>query len=76
MIKSVLEHNGNEHFRKSPRTSYQRVLEHNGVSDDDKERLCIEHEKLNPLVLKKERDTLKQKLGREITHIKRSIVIR
>jgi hypothetical protein len=53
-------------FEKVAKTPYQRVLEHDGVSDVDKGKLRKEHGKLNPLQLKRELDILKEKLGREL----------
>lgn len=41
-------------YEKIAKTPYQRILEHPAVSKEDKEKLKREHEKLNPLVLKKE----------------------
>lgn len=58
-------------FEKSSKTPYQRVLEHKKVSRDDKDRLRAEHDKLNPLELKRELDTLKRKLGRELKVLKK-----
>jgi hypothetical protein len=41
-------------YEKIPKTPYQRIMEHNFVSEEIKEKLKQEHSKLNPLVLKKE----------------------
>lgn len=41
-------------YEKIPKTPYQRIMEHSGVSEENKKRLMLEHEKLNPLILKKE----------------------
>ena len=41
-------------YEKIPKTPYQRILEHNSVSREIKEKLKQEHEKLNPLFLKNE----------------------
>ena len=41
-------------YEKIPKTPYQRILEHNSVSEKNKKKLQDEHEKLNPLILKKE----------------------
>jgi hypothetical protein len=41
-------------YEKTPKTPYQRTLEHSAVSDEDKEKLRSVHTTLNPLVLKKE----------------------
>ncbi len=45
-------------FEKVALTPYQRMLERNDVSDDIKKKLREEHERLNPLLLKKKIDTL------------------
>jgi transposase InsO family protein len=45
-------------YEKAAMTPYQRVLEHKDVSEEIKSRLREEHEKLNPLRLKKRIDTL------------------
>lgn len=58
-------------FEKVAKTPYERVLEHEKVSKKDKKKLREAHTKLNPLVLKKELDILKEKLGREIEKIKK-----
>lgn len=42
------------------KTPYQRVLENGHISNEVKEKLKQEHEKLNPLVMKKEIDRLKK----------------
>lgn len=49
-------------YEKKAQTAYQRVLAHSGVSDEVKAKLRAEHETLNPLLLKKEIDTLKEKI--------------
>jgi hypothetical protein len=49
-------------FEKIAKTPYQRVMEHPEISDDIKEKLKTEHEKLNPAVLKKEIEMLKSKM--------------
>ena len=41
-------------YEKTPKTPYQRILEHAMVSDEAKEKLRREHTKLNPLLLKRE----------------------
>ena len=41
-------------YEKVPKTPYQRIIEHSGVSEENKKKLQIEHAKLNPLMLKKE----------------------
>ena len=59
-------------FEKVSKTPYERVLAHKGVSVEDKEVLRDTHAKLNPLALKRELDTLKEKLGRELEKIKKN----
>jgi len=46
-------------YEKVAKTPYQRVLENKHISNDVKEKLRLEHEKLNPLVMKKEIDRLR-----------------
>lgn len=46
-------------YEKVAKTPYQRVLENEHITSDVKEKLRLEHEKLNPLVMKKEIDRLK-----------------
>ena len=41
-------------YEKKAKTPYQRIREHSDVSEDNKETIRIEHEKLNPLILKEE----------------------
>jgi hypothetical protein len=41
-------------YEKIPKTPYQRILEHKDVTGEVKEKLRREHEKLNPLILKRE----------------------
>lgn len=41
-------------YEKTPKTPYQRILEHKDVTKDVKEKLRAEHLKLNPLILKRE----------------------
>lgn len=43
-------------YEKTPKTPYQRILEHPAVEESVKERLRGEHATLNPLVLKREID--------------------
>lgn len=43
-------------YEKVPKTPYQRILEHKGVSEEVKKYLKEEHSKLNPQVMKKEID--------------------
>ena len=45
---------------KVAKTPYQRVLENEYIPNESKEKLKAEHEKLNPLVMKKEIDRLKK----------------
>lgn len=49
-------------YEKHPRTPYQRILEHPAIDETMKVRLRQEHEKLNPLVLKREIDKRLQTL--------------
>lgn len=49
-------------YEKHAQMPYQRALAHSGVSDDVKARLRAEHETLNPLLLKQDIDTLKEKI--------------
>lgn len=52
---------GSKYVRKYEQTAmtpYRRVLEHKNISEEIKKRLRAEHEKLNPLRLKKRIDTL------------------
>jgi len=58
-------------FEKVSKTPYERILEHEKVSRDDKKKLREVHAKLNPLELKRELDILKNNLGREIEKIKK-----
>lgn len=43
-------------YEKKAKTPYQRILEHSAISDAQKEKLKLIHNKLNPLILKKEMD--------------------
>lgn len=49
-------------YEKTPKTPYQRMLEHEKVPEEVKEKLRAEHAKLNPLLLKKEIDRLTAKI--------------
>lgn len=49
-------------YEKTPKTPYQRTLEHPAVSDAIKDKLRAEHEALNPLVLKREIEQRVEKL--------------
>jgi transposase InsO family protein len=50
-------------YEKTAMTPYQRVLEHKDISEEIKKHLREEHEKLNPLRLKKQIDTLIQNIN-------------
>lgn len=52
-------------YEATAKTPYQRALEHPAVSDDAKAKLRAEHEKLNPLRLKRRIDTLIQKVYKQ-----------
>lgn len=58
------EVNGKWKKRYEPvaKTPYQRVLENTFITDEVKEKLKKEHEKLNPLIMKREIDRLKKVL--------------
>lgn len=43
-------------YEKVAKTPYRRILEHQEVPEEVKSRLRVEHEKLNPLILKQEID--------------------
>jgi hypothetical protein len=43
-------------YEKTAKTPYQRIREHPAIPEEVKEKLTQEHERLNPLVLKKEID--------------------
>ncbi|MEK7516190.1 MAG: hypothetical protein AAB562_01185 [Patescibacteria group bacterium] len=49
-------------YEKRAKTSYQRVLEHGTISKDVKARLRRVHKTLNPLLLKREIDTLRAQI--------------
>jgi len=53
-------------FEDSARTPYKRVLARDDVPQPIKDVLRAEHETLNPLQLKRDLDTLKEKLGRTL----------
>lgn len=53
-------------YEKQAKTPYQRVMENGGLSASAKRALREEHERLNPLELKRELDTLKRKLARQL----------
>ena len=47
-------------YEKVAKTPYRRVLENKDISDEVKEKLRLEHAKLNPAIMKKEIDRLKK----------------
>lgn len=49
-------------YEKRAKTPYERMLEHTSVSEEAKEKLRMEHAKLNPLLLKQEVDRLTAKV--------------
>ena len=49
-------------YEKVAMTPYQRVLAHPKISEEVKEKLRIEHAKLNPLIMKREIDRLRRVL--------------
>lgn len=49
-------------FEKKPKTPYQRLLEHPDISPEIKNHLRQEHELLNPLLLKEQLDTLRERI--------------
>ena len=49
-------------YEKIAKTPYTRMVEHPSVSKETKEKLRMEHEQLNPLVLKKKIDTMIAKI--------------
>lgn len=53
-------------FEKVSKTPYRRVLEHKEVSEEEKERLRREHERLNPLALKRNLDILRERLHKKL----------
>ena len=54
LSKEKLQSKYRRTYEKTPQTPYQRILEHNAVSEEAKEKLRAEHTKLNPLLLKRE----------------------
>lgn len=46
-------------YEKQAKTPYQRALDHPAIAEDVKERLRREHETLNPLLLRRQVDTLR-----------------
>ncbi len=53
-------------YEKVAQTPYARVLAQDDVPEEGKEKLRAEHEKLNPVVLKRKLDTLKEELGKKL----------
>lgn len=53
-------------YEKVSKTPYQRVQEHKKVPVAVKQRLSQEHEQLNPLELKRELDTLQERLRKQL----------
>jgi hypothetical protein len=51
-------------YETPPQTPYQRMLARDDVSEEVEEALREEHAALNPLVLKRKLDTLKQTIIR------------
>jgi hypothetical protein len=49
-------------YEKVAKTPYRRMLEHTAVAEEVKEKLRTEHQKLNPLLLKREIDRLIAKI--------------
>lgn len=49
-------------YEKTAKTPYQRILEHPAVAETVKAKLRQEHQRLNPLVLKREIDRRRQKV--------------
>ena len=49
-------------YEKVAKTPYQRILEHQAVSEENKEKLRREHDTLNPAILKKEMEKRLQKV--------------
>lgn len=49
-------------YEKVPKTPYQRMLENEHVPEEAKEKLRAEHAKLNPLIMKREVDRLRERL--------------
>lgn len=49
-------------FEKQAKTPYQRLLEHEAITSEIKDRVRQEHESLNPLLLKEQLDTLREKI--------------
>ncbi len=56
-------------FEREAKAPYQRVLEQKKVSKEHKAALRAEHEKLNPLTLKRELDILKEKLANALSKV-------
>lgn len=60
--KYEVEGKWKKRYEKVAKTPYQRALESEHISEEEKEKLRQEHSKLNPLVMKNEIDRLKQVL--------------
>ncbi len=60
--KYEVEGKWKKRYEKIAKTPYQRVLENEHIPQEVREKLREEHEKLNPLVMKKEIDRLKKVL--------------
>lgn len=54
LLKEKIQSKYRRTYEKSPKTPYQRILEHPAVEEAVKARLREEHATLNPLVLKRE----------------------
>ena len=54
------------------KTPYQRVMESDHIAQEYKDKLKQEHEKLNPLQLKRELDKLKKELGRRLEVLRKN----
>lgn len=51
-------------FEPKAKTPYQRLMEHSGISTEIKNQLRQEHESLNPLLLKEQLDTMRERVYR------------
>lgn len=54
LSKEKLQSKYRRTYEKTPKTPYQRIREHEAVTESVKEKLHQEHAKLNPLILKRE----------------------
>ncbi len=59
-------------FEKVSKTPYARILDRSDMSKRDKKKLQEQHENLNPLELKRNLDTLKKKLSRELKMLRKN----